>query len=1339
MIATPTWIGADSAMAYHTESKDNYYQKEGDLGEWQGKAAEALGFSGAVTEKELEKALWGKDNEGNQVVGVRKDKCGDRKRAALDLTFNAPKSVSVAMELANATGNKELAKSLVKAHEDAVSKGIDKFEKLIQTRETIDGKTTKYRSENIAVAKFTHTIARPIKDETTGKTIVDPSLHTHAVIMNMTQAKDGSFKAIETGDIFKEYMKLGAQYRMELASNLKDMGYDIRITNQKQAFFEIDLKSKDDDKLLDGFSNRSKQLNEESLIKELKDKYPKKSNSEIKQMAAYHSREWKGNIDREAVTKDNLQRAEALGFDKEKFLDASKPKNNIHIKPEIYSDKLEKAEGYINNAIFALSEEKSVFSQNDIIEIAGKMAMQESIAPSVMEEALEGTKELVGLKDDYYTTEDILNAEHNLIESVKETSTVKQPFLKRDAKELVQNYSKQAKDKTGFSLTDGQQKATTHILSNKNQVIGIQGDAGVGKTTMLKALNELKDKKTKIIGLSYTGKAANEIELKTAIKSGEVFKSAGIESSTVASFLNKHEKGYLELDGDYDLKIIVDEASMLGTKDANKLVNIAKETGAQLVLIGDEKQFKAINAGDPFVLLKNHADMKTVDMNEVLRQKDRTLKSAVWALNQYDSKKAFDILDKKELIQETDKGVTDVVREYFKTDGDDKLAVVAGKDSYKDNIILTNTNKTKDIINRDIRERHQHLGNVDKEEHSFTVKKSVNLSPSEKFLSSSYAEQKGENGNVTREAVSKIFLQDSIGELKSGSELSITKVDERRNVITLDNKYEIDLKKHGKAIQAYSEKEIDLSKSEKIVFTKNDKKLGINNGESAIIKNIDEEGNLTFHLEDKNKDVSFNLKDYNYLDYGYAITTMKSQGQTAKNVIAYMKADHQNFNSFYVATTRTEESLKIFTDDKKTLKNFIEIEQTKMNATTLWEQIDKKEQERLEKYKGTNEQNNEPSEKQMSFAKKIADELNLDLKAENKNEVKNFIDNNIDKYNDALKNAPASQKQLDFVNKIADTLYIDIKKEDFTHRDAKAFINENIDDFKSAMDNRHKYLLNVKTDSLSSENRDKYIDDLVGRIGNEKDFDKAFELMQKYNSDNNVGVFEKMVQTDKLAQTLDIKGMDIANKVAENEFSTEYIDTWGLKDKPYEIAKHINDFTTIKYQDAKEFAKLDIIEEKSNEKFFKEFEEIDKKVQSGEIKEDDEKVINLLDSGTEVSEFLNETRSEIEEYISGEYLKEEFSECIKNSDVYDASKILNDNKELFDEFDYENMERELGSVMEKLMDEKAEDIEKDMEKRDIVEHELMKENTNERLNDEEEHDKGEQSRNERGDENEYER
>jgi len=64
------------------------------------------------------------------------------------------------------------------------------------------------------------------------------------------------------------------------------------------------------------------------------------------------------------------------------------------------------------------------------------------------------------------------------------------------------------------------------------------------------------------------------------------------------------------------------------------------------------------------------------------------------------------------------------------------------------------------------------------------------------------------------------------------------------------------------------------------------------------------------------------------------------------------------------------------------------------------------------------------SDKQKNFAEKIAKELHIELTGDVKDDIKNFIDTNLEKYNQSLKDTPASQKQLDFVNKIADTLYL---------------------------------------------------------------------------------------------------------------------------------------------------------------------------------------------------------------------------------------------------------------------------------------------------------------------------
>lgn len=131
MISTPTWVSGNGVMEYQTEQKDNYYQKEGDLGTWQSKGAEALGFKQgeAITKENLEKVLFGKDKDGNQVLeNIRLNENGDRLRAGLDLTFSAPKSISIAIETAQGYGDTKIAKALLEAHQNAVTKVLERIE-----------------------------------------------------------------------------------------------------------------------------------------------------------------------------------------------------------------------------------------------------------------------------------------------------------------------------------------------------------------------------------------------------------------------------------------------------------------------------------------------------------------------------------------------------------------------------------------------------------------------------------------------------------------------------------------------------------------------------------------------------------------------------------------------------------------------------------------------------------------------------------------------------------------------------------------------------------------------------------------------------------------------------------------------------------------------------------------------------------------------------------------------------------------------------------------------------------------------------------------------------------
>lgn len=946
MISAPTWVTANGAQEYLTESKDNYYQKEGTLGEWIGKLADDLGYKSGlineITPDDLKNALWGKSQNGNAKVQARTDKNGDRIRAAVDLTFSAPKSVSIMLELARAINDKELANKLINAHQNAVNNTLDKIEQLVQSRQTHNGQTQTVQTGKALIGTFIHDVSRPVTDEK-GNVTVDPSLHTHSIVMNMTKLDNGEYRAIETQKIMDNYIKLGQQYRNDLASNLKELGYEIKVTDAKKGFFEL---KQIDEKAIVEFSKRSEQANDEDLIKKLKTKYPGASESEIKQMAVYATREWKGKIDRHKVTQDNLKRAEELGIDIKKALAPTLEIKNLtqDEKEQLKSEELASAKEAVINATKALSDETSIFEKNDILQIAGKFALKDGLSSKVLENAIneqqktqETGSQLINFKEDFYITKEMLEKERAIISALKQENEVMPVFSKTGAKNEVDRYSKFQEDKTGFGLTSGQIESTELILSSSSQIIGVQGDAGTGKTTMLKAVNELSQESgIKLFGLSYTGKAASEIEKATA--SEITMNEAGIESSTIASFLLKIENlTDSEKINFQNTKLIIDEASMIGTKDTYKLVRFAQETGSQLIFMGDLKQFKSITAGDMFKLMQDNG-MQTAQMNQVLRQKDRILKSVVKELNGYNTDEAFKILDDAGKIKEVqdDKIFETVKDNYFKNHQEDQV-LLSDKDIHKNNLILTNTNKIKDELNQTIRENLKKENLIAAQDILFSTKESNRLSPSQKYMSENYSfagEKKVNKDSILTSKGDLIFLQDDIADLKKGSEFRVIGRNDETNTITVMNEevtnpIEINLNSYGHAIQSYTEKERSFSVGEKIVFEKNDKKLGVKNGNTAEILSI-ENGNIVVKMDEGQK-IGFNINEYSYLNHGYAVTNHKAQGQTSKNVIAVMDAKAQNFNSFYVAATRAVENLTILTNDKEMLQDKINLNEVKYN------------------------------------------------------------------------------------------------------------------------------------------------------------------------------------------------------------------------------------------------------------------------------------------------------------------------------------------------------------------------------------------------------------------------
>ena len=178
------------------------------------------------------------------------------------------------------------------------------------------------------------------------------------------------------------------------------------------------------------------------------------------------------------------------------------------------------------------------------------------------------------------------------------------------------------------------------ILSGKDRTVSVQGYVGTGKTAMLnRALLEKRGFKVK--GLVPSASAARTPA-----------SEAGIESETLQRFLVRNAgvaEGRLTDEGERTMRttfentvLVVDEGSLASTVQARDLLRIANVLRVpRVVLVGDEKQLDAVDADKPFA---QRAGMKTATVDEIMRQRDPSLKAAVEASLAGDAEKAFEKL-----------------------------------------------------------------------------------------------------------------------------------------------------------------------------------------------------------------------------------------------------------------------------------------------------------------------------------------------------------------------------------------------------------------------------------------------------------------------------------------------------------------------------------------------------------------------------------------------------------------------------------------------------------------------------------------------------------------------
>ncbi|MEW4339622.1 MobF family relaxase [Chromobacterium vaccinii] len=288
LTVTPIRGSNQYAAAHYFSAADDYYSKE-HAGEWQGAGAEALGLAGPVDQAQFARLLNGQLPNG-EVIQTTFNKDENKKRMGLDLTFSPPKSVSLQALVAGDKG-------VVDAHDQAVSRALKKVEQLTEARKKVNGKSYRERTGNMVIGKFRHEMSRA----------KDPQLHTHAIVLNMTQRADGAWRALSNEDLFNVQHQIDAIYKVELAKELRVLGYEIRVMDDL-GNFELAHISREQ---IEAFSARSRVI-EEALANEGKTRQT--ATTLEKQIISLATRPRKDERERDLIKQYWVEKSRQLGI-----------------------------------------------------------------------------------------------------------------------------------------------------------------------------------------------------------------------------------------------------------------------------------------------------------------------------------------------------------------------------------------------------------------------------------------------------------------------------------------------------------------------------------------------------------------------------------------------------------------------------------------------------------------------------------------------------------------------------------------------------------------------------------------------------------------------------------------------------------------------------------------------------------------------------------------------------------------------------------------------------------------------------------------------------------------
>lgn len=782
---------------------------------------------------------------------------GDGHVMGLDMTFSAPKDFSAVF----AGSDPATRDALIECLQQAAKTALDYAESAVVTRHGHGGRIKQVAEAAIA-ACYTHFSSRAL----------DPQCHIHAFLFNVGKRQNTTeWSALEHRPQFERKLATGILFRVELAHKLRGLGFEVVPTGPYFAIKGIDEAQRT------ALSTRSRQITEYMAECGLLEA----DGGAAREMAALNTRQAKS----EPSLPELLARFETMAAE-------------LGITPEAVLNMRQHG---------VLAEEPFAIDHAEVLEellAAQSCATEQEALAAICQRAMGhwNAAECLAELERFLAHENVIQ--------LGRTEHLTHVFTSKATRDLEESISRKVDDgradgshrvarrsidrefdqlecelraKLGVEVSLAQQRAAAlHIATDTGRHAFVEGWAGTGKTTMLKAVGTAyKQAGFSVIGCCQSAAASQNLTRET-----------GIASRTIASLLLSLREGRAHLHS--KSVVVLDEAGMVGSREFAMLQEQALSAGAKLVCVGDPKQLQPIEAGGIFgSLMKRHGK---AEISNIQRQRTDFEPLLKWLESRGKAGTGIDKAKSQALRELPEDARMSALESLCRQD--DKLSKAF--DRWRARFDFEWMREAVELFaNGEARIALDLLDSKGR------LKFMSGQSVAYESLISAWASDKTPLASKAIVAATRAEVADLNGMARA--------VLIERGLVDASNEIEVEIKRRDETTDTRQ-----LAHGDRIVFTMNDRALGVANGVAGFIREIDMSGFepvLSVELDDVNERGERLVRvpaSFAYFDHAYCLTNHKSQGRTFDSAHVLANPSMADREWTYVAASRSRFSTTLY-------------------------------------------------------------------------------------------------------------------------------------------------------------------------------------------------------------------------------------------------------------------------------------------------------------------------------------------------------------------------------------------------------------------------------------------